>query len=36
MMGRLVGGQDRLFYAFELDAVVPGIAWCVGSMGFLI
>ncbi len=36
MMGRLVGDQERLFYAFELDAVVPGIAWCVGSMGFLI
>ncbi len=24
MTGRLVGGRDRLFYAFDLDAVVPG------------
>ncbi len=23
MMGRLVGDQDRLFYEFDLDAVVP-------------
>ncbi len=24
MTGRLVGDRDRLFYEFELDAVVPG------------
>ena len=27
MMGRLVGDRDRLFYAFDLDAVVPGDRW---------
>ena len=35
MMGRLVGDRDRLFYEFELDAVVPAERFnaCVASIG---
>ena len=38
MMGRREGGQGQLFYAFNLDEVVPPdhlvrqILWCAGNV----